>query len=82
MVKTEIQIFVTGHRFHGDPFTKLTKKVRKGLISGRFNDVSSLVGNTRNKSASFSCLGIGTRPLFRGLQNLQKYSRKSLRIYS
>ena len=45
----------------------------KGLISGTFNEgieknafghVSSLAGNNRNKSASFSCLGMGTRPLF------------------
>ena len=29
-----------------------------------FGHVSSLVGNTRNKSASFSCLDMGMRPLF------------------
>ena len=30
----------------------------------RFCHVSSVAGNTRNKSASFSCLDMGMRPLF------------------
>ena len=53
-----------------------------------FGHVLNLVGNTRNKSASFFCLDMQTKPLFMffhftkfGLQDLQKYSSKSLWIY-
>ena len=47
--------------------------------------ISSLAGNARNKSASFSCLDMGTRPLFVffpfsnfELQNLQKLLKQIL----
>ena len=73
--KTEVEIFVKCHRFHGNCLLKLTKKCLKASFLGRlkeyegntFDHVSNLLGNmyTRNKSAWFSCLEMEMRPLFR-----------------
>ena len=68
--------FCNGHRFHGNRSMKLTKKCLKASFlecllkeyqvrMKRFWSFSSLGGNTRNKSASFSCLHMRTRPHFR-----------------
>ena len=74
MAKTEVEIFVTAIVFHGNRLIKWTKKCPKTSFLERLMKeyernasahVSSLAGNTRNKSASISCLDMGTRLLFR-----------------
>ena len=71
---------------------KIDYKVPEGLISGTFNEgiptkrfLVMFQGwrNNRNKSTSFSCLDMGTRPLFVffhfsnfELQHFQNYSSK------
>ena len=40
------------------------ERLKKEYKRNRFGHVSTLAGNTKNKSASFSCLDMGKRPLF------------------
>ena len=72
---TESNIFVNGHCFHDNRLIKLTKKCLKAPFLEHlmkeydernvFGHISSLAGNTKIKSAYFSCLDMGTTPFFR-----------------
>ena len=46
-----------------------------------FGRVSSLAGNTRNKSAGFPCIDMGTRPLFRVFPFFEPQITESPKIF-
>ena len=82
--------FCNGHRFHGNCLIKLNKKCPNASFLERlmkeydwnaFGHVSSLAGNTRNKSARFSFLDMGTRPFFRVFPLFKNWTIESQKIF-
>ena len=74
-----LEVFHQSFEVRGHAWTVLTIMNECGWNA--FGHVSSVAGNTKNKSASFSCLDMGTGPLFRVFPLFKRWIIESPKIF-